>query len=137
MTLCPKNYRTIKDKIMKIKKDLQTILVIIIGFLILYAIFRWKGFWMIAAGVGIPGLLIPPLRSYIVRAWHGIAEVLGFINSRIILSLIFFLILFPIALLSRLFSKDRFQLNKKGKGKGTYYKERAYKYVPGDFENPW
>ena len=51
--------------------------------------------------------------------------------------LVFFLILLPIALLSRLFSKDKFQLKKKGKEEKSYYHKRDYEFTPEDFEKPW
>ncbi len=121
---------------MNLKKDIQSVLVILIGFLVLYAIFRWRGFLLIGGLLGIPGLLSPFLRNYILKGWNGFAKVLGFINSRIILSGIFFLILTPIALLSRLFSKDRMQLKRLKKGE-SYFKNRDHEYGPEDFENPW
>lgn len=121
---------------MNLKKDIQSVLVILIGFLVLYAIFRWRGFLLIGGLLGILGLLSPFLRNYILKGWNGFAKVLGFINSRIILSGIFFLILTPIALLSRLFSKDRMQLKRLKKGE-SYFKNRDHEYGAEDFENPW
>lgn len=122
---------------MTIRKDIQNILVIIIGFLILYFIFRWNGFLWIAVILGLPGLLSPFSRKYVLKVWNKIAHILGFINSRIILSIIYFLILTPIALLSRLFSKDKLQLKKKRKEEHTYFHQRDHIYTPEDFENPW
>lgn len=122
---------------MSIKKDIQNILIIILGFLVLFFFFRWKGFLVIGALLGIPGLLSPFLRTYILKGWNKLSGILGFINSRIILSLIFYLVLTPIALLSRIFSKDRLQLKKKKQKKGTYFYQRDYDYQPSDFEHPW
>ena len=122
---------------MNIKKDIQSILVIVLGFLLLYFIFRWQGFLVISVVLGLPGLLSSYLRTYIVKGWEKLAKVLGFINSRIILSVIFFLILTPIALLSRLFSKDRMQLRRKRPEEDSYFKIREHEYGAEDFENPW
>ncbi len=40
------------------------------------------------------------------RAWMGLAHVLGWVNSRILLSLVFYCIVTPIALLQRLIGRD-------------------------------
>jgi len=122
---------------MSSKKEIQTILVIIIGFLILYAVFRWQGFWIMALIIGIPGLLIPSIRSYIVKGWFRLAKMLGFINARIILSIIYFVLLCPLAFVSRLFSKDKFQFKKKKSAQDSYYTVREQEYNAEDFKNPW
>ena len=121
---------------MKSKKEIQSILIIMLGFIMLFAIFRWKGFLWIGGLLGIPGLISSFLRNYILKIWNKLAEVLGFINSRIILTLIFYLILTPLALLSRIFSKDKMQL-KRGAKKDSYFTIRNHLFSSEDFKNPW
>ncbi len=121
---------------MKSKKEIQNVLIIILGFILLFIIFRWKGFLWIGGILGIPGLISSFLRNYILKTWNKLAEILGFINSRIILALIFYLILTPLALLSRIFSKDKMQL-KKGAKKDSYFTIRNHSFSAEDFKNPW
>ena len=121
---------------MKLPKDIQDISVLILGFVLLFFIFRWNGFLWIGGLLGIPGLTSLSLRTYILKGWYKLGSVLGFINSRIILGAIFYLILTPIALLSRIFSKDKMQL-KKGPKKGSYFIIRNHVYTSEDFKNPW
>lgn len=71
----------------------------------------WKGAasgrWWIAAGVVLAASrLIPPLFRAIYRVWIAIAVILGYFVSRLLLTLIFFLVLLPTGLLMRLFGKD-------------------------------
>ncbi len=52
------------------------------------------------------GLLIPAALRPVHKVWMSIAIVLGAIMSRVILSLVFYLVVTPIGLLMRLFGKD-------------------------------
>jgi hypothetical protein len=50
----------------------------------------------------VPGLLVPRLLGPVERAWMGLAAVLGAVNTRIILTLVYVLVVTPIAWLRRL-----------------------------------
>ncbi len=54
----------------------------------------------------ITALVIPQVLRPVNDIWIKIGNVLGFINSRIILGLMFFIIIFPIGMLLRAFGKD-------------------------------
>ncbi len=77
--------------------------------------------------VGLPFILIgatsPRLLLYPYKTWMGTGEILGWINSRIILGLIFLLVLQPIALVMRVFGYD--PLNKKLEGKKSYRENKG------------
>ena len=64
----------------------------------------------ILAGIGAVllfcGLVHPPLLKYPSGAWWRFSRVLGYVNARVLLSIIFFLILTPLGLLWRLTGKD-------------------------------
>lgn len=62
--------------------------------------------WVVA-GILLGWALILPKSLYpLYRAWMAIGNVLGWINSRIILGLIFYLMILPIGLITRLFGRD-------------------------------
>ena len=60
------------------------------------------------------------------RVWMGLAIVLGFIMSRIILTILFYLVLTPIGLLAKLFGK-KFMNLKCDKSTETYWEKRQIK----------
>ena len=66
--------------------------------------------------IGIPSLMIgifnPRLLFYPYKGWMKIGHVLGSVNSRIILGLVFLLVLQPIALIMRCFGYDPLRLKK-------------------------
>ena len=74
--------------------------------------------------VGIPSLLLgiikPSLLFYPYKGWMILGLILGWINSRIILGLIFLLVLQPIALVMKIFGYDPL---KKNKSNDISYKE--------------
>lgn len=117
------------------EEKLKAQLVIVTGLCILFLIFKLKGLLYAAALTGFTSLAIPKAGDLIVYVWFKIAEILGWINSRILLSLIFFLILFPVALVSRLFSRDSLLI--KGRNKKTIYAIRNHKFTKNDLENTW
>ena len=52
------------------------------------------------------GLMLPRVLKPVYRVWMGGAKALGFVNSQILLTLIFFLVVTPIGLLRRAVSRD-------------------------------
>jgi hypothetical protein len=117
-------------------KDLETILSITLGFVGLYLLFgKADVLLLLAFGIGIIGLFSNYLRKKIVLFWLKLGHILGTINGTILLSITFFVILFPIALLARAFGKSSFTL--KPTSNETCYFERNHLYTSADFENTW
>ena len=76
--------------------------------------------------IGVPGLLIgltaPRLLYYPYKGWMVLGHFLGWINSHIILGLVFIFVLQPIAFIVRLTGYD--PLRSKRKGEKTYRENR-------------
>ncbi len=117
------------------ERNLETILTISTGLAILYLIFDIKLLLFIAIGFSIVGLFINSISGKITSLWLKLALLLGAINSKIILSILFFVILVPTAYIYRLFNKDTMQL-KRNKEKSYYY-EREHEFSAEDFKNIW
>jgi hypothetical protein len=62
--------------------------------------------WIVAAAFITIALLAPVALGPVYRLWMKIGLVLGWVNTRIILGLVFFLIFAPVALFFRLLGKD-------------------------------
>jgi hypothetical protein len=112
-------------------------LVIVTGLVVFYFIFKSRYPYLLyaAAAVGIISVAVPYLGDLIVKGWFKLAEVLGAINGRILLSIIFFVILFPLAILSRMGNKNPLSL-KKGKD-GSAFSDRNHLYTAKDLEQVW
>ena len=83
------------------------------------------------------GLFVKPAGALIARAWLKFAEVLGAVNSRIILAAIFYLFLTPIAVLARLVRGDVLHLKKRAGADRSYWHERGHAYTAEDIGKLW
>jgi hypothetical protein len=112
-------------------------LVIVTGLVVLYFVFksRYPYFLIAAAAVGVLSIAIPGVGDLIVKGWYKIAEILGAINGRILLSAVFFLVLLPVALMSRLGKKNPLAL--KRESKKSVFIDRSHKYTAKDLEQVW
>ena len=62
--------------------------------------------WIVAAVFAGTGLLLPMALTPVYHLWMKIGHVLGWINTRIILGLVFFVIFAPVALVFKILRKD-------------------------------
>jgi len=124
----------ILKKLMLEKNIYKNILVIVIGLLSIDYIFNVKYLTFIAYSIGVLSVLIPPVAFGTDWVWMKLALVLGWINSRILLTLIFFLILVPIALLRRVFGNSALQLDR---NQETVFKSRNHLYRKEDLSETW
>lgn len=69
----------------------------------------------------ITGLILPALLKPIYIIWMRIAFILSWVNTRIILIILFYLVFAPIGLAMRLFKVDLLERNKK---KESYWKKK-------------
>ena len=121
-----KNINSSKTELRKFGLTVGTVLVII-GLVLFYSeksshtYFLSIGGALIIFGVVVPKILLP-----IQKAWMAIAVVLGFIMTRVILSVLFYLVVTPIGLLAKLLGKD-FLDRKIEKNKKTYWNFRVLK----------
>ncbi len=122
------------------EKIYETLLVIAAGFIAVYFILRQEErrgenaqYFLVAAfGVIVASLIYKPIGKWIHWGWFKLAEGLGYVMSRVLLTAVFYLFLFPIALLSRMGGKDGLKLKKR---QDSYYDERNVQYDAKSMEN--
>ena len=117
------------------EETIKAQLVIVIGLLALSYLFNAEILVPISLGLGLVFLIIPKLGDLIVKGWFKLAEGLGWINSRILLSIIYFFILFPTSLLRKFSKKDNLML--KGKKLKTTFETRNKTYEKKDLKYGW
>ena len=113
----------------------KNILVIVTGLLALALIFKLFGLAIIAVCIGAVSVFSAAAAGGIEWAWLKLAQGLGWINSRILLSIIYFVFLLPIAWISRLFTGDPLTLRKRKIS--SLFVERNHLYTKKDLENIW
>lgn len=73
---------------------------------------------------------IRQIGKQILTAWRQFGMLLNQIFSPVLLGIVYFIVLTPIALLYRLSNKEK-------KTKKTTFIDRYKEFAPNDFENPW
>jgi F0F1-type ATP synthase assembly protein I len=68
------------------------------------AFHRWP--WILSGALILPALLWPPALRYVHWLWVRIGLILGWINSRIILTILFFVVILPLGLVMRALGHD-------------------------------
>ncbi|TNE59170.1 MAG: hypothetical protein EP344_09130 [Bacteroidetes bacterium] len=117
-------------------KAVETALVIVTGLLALYF---WVGNpWLLyaALAIGVIGVFFPWLAGKVHAGWMLLAQALGWFNGRVLLSVVFYVFLTPIAFLAKRLGSAYFDLNRKGEGE-SYYTDRDHTYESEDLENTW
>jgi hypothetical protein len=121
-------------KAMSRVKALETILVLALALGIIYWVTQ-KPYWlMIAMALAFIGLAIPWLAEKIHLAWMKLAQAMGFVMNRVILTLVYVIFLVPLSLLYKLFRSKK---NRIQPGNTSYFKVRNYTYTKESLENPW
>jgi hypothetical protein len=94
---------------------------------------RWP--WVGAAVFAGTGLILPQALRSIYLLWMKIGHALGWINTRIILGLVFFIMFAPVALVLRIFGKD--PLHRKLDEKAGTYRVASAKLPRERMEKPF
>lgn len=109
-------------------------LVLVVALVVFYFVFHLPLLLKIAILLGAIGILIPSLSEKIHWLWMKLSHVLGYVMSRVLLTLIFYIILVPLSFFSRLAGKNSVILKK---NKTSYFKERNFTYTKESMENVW
>lgn len=117
------------------KKNLETCLVIVTGLLIFYLFKGWHALLIGAVIIGFIGVFLNKPASWITWLWYKIADILGKFVPKIILSLVFFIFLFPVSMLSKIFRKENKGIKKKNIE--SMWITREYSFSGNDFVKPW
>jgi len=100
--------------------------------------FAWSGamaWWLIGLGFGflLAGLLVPAWLNPVRAGWMKVAEVLGVVNTRILLTVVFVGLITPMALLLRLLGKRPIDLGATDAA-SYWHKRRAEEFAAGRME---
>jgi hypothetical protein len=114
----------------------QNILVIVSGFCVLHLVFaeRTIVFLIVATTILFISAISNRGALFIDKTWLWIGEKMGLITSPIILFLVYYLLLTPIAFLSRIGRKDPLQLRAPEKSSFIF---KHHRFTAKDLKDPW
>lgn len=114
---------------------LETFAVFAAVALIASLITRRQAFSFLALGIILAALFAKHAAELLTVRWLKFSAVLSILNNTVILTLLFYLVLTPLALAYRLFNRDPLGL---GRGdNGSFYCERNHRYSGTDLEKMW
>jgi len=134
----------LKDDIKKIPADrraLRNFGLLMAGVLLLAGSWLWwQGAaswpWMTGASalLAVIGLAVPATLRPFYKAWMILALILGWIMTRVILTLVYYLVLTPNALLGRAFGEQFLQLKTSTEAKSYWVRRTGPARPKGDYE---
>jgi hypothetical protein len=113
----------------------KTLLVICAGFIVLYLSFHSVYFLYIGLGIAIISFLSAYAAQLISGLWMKLGVALSYIIPPIIMTLLFFLILTPMAVLQKLFKKNK-SFPFTNDSKSTFIEANKL-FSKAQFEKPW
>ncbi|MDE0472721.1 MAG: hypothetical protein OXH57_12355 [Ekhidna sp.] len=113
----------------------KTVLIISVGFGFLFFLFGFEWALNVSLIFGVLGIISNRICDLIDFLWMKIAKILSFIVPNILLSIIFYFFLFPIALLSRIYRNKSTLILKNEKDSFWVSKKQPYERI--SFEKMW
>lgn len=112
--------------------------ILLVMVLIIYGwyIEEWK-FAIIGAAVLLISLIIPVLFKPLAFLWFGLAKLLSFITSNLLLFLLFYLLVTPVGLFRKMLGKDSLKLKDFKRSTGSVLLERGHSFTSSDLKNPF
>jgi len=109
-----------------------TLICLIIGLL------RAKTGWFAAATVIlVVNMTAPKVFGPASKIWFGLSGLLGAVMSKVILTLVYFLVLTPMGLARRALGKDTLKLAAFKKGAASVFHTRTGPFTPADLKAPF
>ena len=82
-------------------------------------------------------MIYPNLYRPMATIWFGLSNVLGTITSKLLLTVIFFVIVTPVGLIRRITGADSLQLKRWKKDDSSVFGVREHIFQPEDIEKPY
>jgi hypothetical protein len=123
----------------KITKDQSrdTGMAMVLLLLIVFATRKREGYLIGAMVLHVLNMIVPQMYRPVAVLWLGLSDLLGSVVSKLLLSIVFFVVVTPIGILRRLFGKDSLQLRAFKASKESVMLERNHTFIGSDLERPY
>ncbi len=94
--------------------------------------------WFLAAIILLViNMTWPRIYALTAKGWLGFSHLLGTVMSKVILTMVFFVVLTPIALLRKVLGHDPMQLKQWKKNTDSVFEVRNHTFTPEEIERPF
>ncbi len=118
------------------RKDFETLAVLAAASVACFFLFRKPAFAGLALALLVLPLISRKAASRLAGAWLGFSEILGAVNTKVLLGAVYFLLLTPLALVFRLLHSGGFNA-KADPDAASYFEEKEHLFSAADLEEPW
>lgn len=113
----------------------KSTLTIVIGFVLLSNYFHAKSLLILAITIGLIGVFSEKANDKIILAWEKLTELLGYIMPNVLLSIVFYFFLTPLAFVNRL-NRKKNPLQLKNSTNSVFITKRK-EFTPESLEKIW
>jgi hypothetical protein len=96
-----------------------------------------EGVLIAAMLVHVVNMIWPIIYKPVAVVWLGVSHLMGTVMSKVLLSILFFLVITPIGVLRRLFGKDSLKLRDFKASRDSATVERNHVFTAQDIEKPY
>lgn len=126
-----------KNTLISEKQSKDSGMALVLIMLILTITLKESFYLYLAIVFHVLNMIWPVLFKPFAIIWLGFSKFLGTIMSKIILSLIFFIVVTPIGILRRALGKDSLKITEFKKGNASVFTERNHTYTKEDLAQPY
>jgi Saxitoxin biosynthesis operon protein SxtJ len=94
-------------------------------------------FVIAAVAVHVLNMIAPRLYHWAAIVWFGFSHLLGTVMSKVILTIVFVLVVTPVAVIRRMMGKDALQLKAFKAGSASVMVERNHTFTAADISKPY
>ena len=94
-------------------------------------------YFKIAIPVLVMNMIYPMFYYYFAIVWLGLSHLIGTVVSKLLLSIIYFAIVFPMAMVRKLMGKDTLRLKQFKKSKSSVMNVRNHQFTAEDMKHPF
>ena len=105
--------------------------------LIVFFVTREIRYVTLATAVLLLDMIWPSFFKPLAKVWFGLSHVLGTVMSKVLLTLVFFLVLCPMGLLRSLLGKDPMRVRQFKQGTESVFRVRDHTFTAADVEQPF
>ena len=105
--------------------------------LICYQVWKLEILILLAIIFLVVAMTYPPIFKPFARFWFALSTALGTVVSKVILSVLFFVIVMPIGLLRRALGKDSMRMKDWKKGPDSVFRVRDHRFAAKDLKHPY
>jgi hypothetical protein len=119
------------------KQAVDTAMAMVLIFLILGFYLEKNIFFKLAVAGILLAMIWPMAYKYVAMVWLSGSKFLGSIVSRILLSVIFFIVVFPVAIFRKIIGKDTLKIKQFKKDSSSVMVNRDVKFQKAHIKNPY